>query len=256
MAAHACFELASIAAALGPLAGRFDIDVLAECDSTNARLVARAEAGAPSGLVIVAERQTAGRGRMGRTWVSAPGDSLTFSLLWRLPTGRPIDGLSLAVGVAIADTLTAIGIEAITLKWPNDILLGGRKLGGVLIELAASAAVIGIGLNLRLPAELPADLLPIAAALGQPVDANELLAKLLSGLHSALETFATGGFAAMRGRWQAFNAYVGAEVQVLSPFAPPLIGRCRGVADDGALLLETVRGIERVISGDVSLRRA
>ena len=256
MPAHACFELASIAAALGPLAGRFDIDVLAECDSTNARLIARAEAGAPSGLVIVAERQTAGRGRMGRTWFSAPGDSLTFSLLWRLPAGRPIDGLSLAVGVAIADALAASGVEAVALKWPNDILLGGRKLGGVLIELAASAAVIGVGLNLHLPADMPPDLAQAAAALGQPIAANELLAKLLAGLHGALETFASGGFAALRGRWQGLNAYAGAEVQVLSPFAPPLIGRCRGVADDGALLLETGRGIERVISGDVSLRRA
>jgi BirA family biotin operon repressor/biotin-[acetyl-CoA-carboxylase] ligase len=256
LAAHACFELASIAAALGPLAGRFDIDVLAECDSTNARLIARAEAGAPSGLVIVAERQTAGRGRMGRTWFSAAGDSLTFSLLWRLPAGRPIDGLSLAVGVAIADALVASGVQKVALKWPNDILLGGRKLGGVLIELAASAAVIGIGLNLRLPADMPPELAPAAAALGQPVAVNELLAKLLAELHRALATFASGGFVALHGRWQGLNAYAGAEVQVLSPFAPPLIGRCRGVADDGALLLETGRGIERVISGDVSLRRA
>ncbi len=247
-------DIASIASALGPLASRFDVDVVAECDSTNARLLARAGTGAPSGSVIVAERQTAGRGRLGRQWFSVPGDSLTFSLLWRFPVGSMVSGLSLAVGVAVAETLKAAGVDKVALKWPNDILLDGRKLGGVLVELSSSAAVVGIGLNLRLPADLPAELRSVAAAIDRPIDRNELLARLLLALRAIFETFAVGGFNAVRARWTALNAYADAPVQVLSDFAPPLTGRCLGVADDGALLLETARRIERIISGDVSLR--
>lgn len=248
--------VASIATALGPLAGRFDVDVLAECDSTNARLLARSEAGAPSGTVIVAERQLAGRGRMGRSWHSAAGDSLTFSLLWRVPVGRSVEGLSLAVGVAVAEALEAAGKRDLALKWPNDILLDGGKLGGILIELSGSAAVIGIGINLRLPADLPADIRSTAAALGGSVPAARLLAQLLSALHKTLAEFATGGFAVLRSRWQSRNAYDGAQVQVLSALTPPMIGTCLGAAEDGALLLATGAGVQRVISGDVSLRPA
>jgi BirA family biotin operon repressor/biotin-[acetyl-CoA-carboxylase] ligase len=246
----------SIATALGSLASRFDVDVLAECDSTNARLLVRAGTGAPSGSVIAAERQTVGRGRLGRQWFSAPGDSLTFSLLWRFPAGAALGGLSLAVGVAVAEALAAMGVDQVALKWPNDILLEGRKLGGILIELAAPAVVIGVGLNLRLPAGLPAELRTVAAALNRPTDRNELLARLLLALRATLGTFAVGGFQTLRPRWMALNAHADASVQVLSEFAPPLVGRCLGVADDGALLVKTVAGVQRVISGDVSLRPA
>jgi BirA family biotin operon repressor/biotin-[acetyl-CoA-carboxylase] ligase len=124
-------SVASIAAALGPLAPRFDVDVVAECASTNTLLLARAES-SPSGAVLVAERQTAGRGRMGRQWHAAPDASLTFSILYKLPRGVVPSGLSLAVGVGIAEALCAIGVAGVALKWPNDILRDGRKLGGVL----------------------------------------------------------------------------------------------------------------------------
>jgi BirA family biotin operon repressor/biotin-[acetyl-CoA-carboxylase] ligase len=248
--------ITSIAAALGPLASRFDVDVLAECDSTNARLLVRAGAGAPSGLVVAAERQTAGRGRMGRQWHSAPGDSLTFSLLWRFPAGTALSGLSLAVGVAVAETLQTMGIDKVALKWPNDVLLDGRKLGGILVELASPAVVIGVGLNLRLPANLTDDLRAVAAAVGRPIDRNELLARLLSGLFAVLETFAAGGFRSLRSRWTKLNAHADASVQILSEFAAPLVGRCLAVAEDGALLIETASGVQRVISGAVSLRSA
>jgi len=240
----------AIAAALGGKACRFDVDVLAECGSTNAELLARAQAGAPSGTVVLAERQTAGRGRMGREWLSAPGDSLTFSLLWRFPPGMNLAGLSLAVGVSVARALGKVGAGDTALKWPNDVLRGGKKLAGILIELQSNtAAVIGIGLNLRLPDAMPMALREKSAALDLDVDTNGLLAAILVA-------FAAGGFAALRGEWLALHAWTGRMVRVLAPPGAAVEGACAGVAEDGALLLETPAGVQRILSGDVSLRLA
>ncbi|MBV2193614.1 MAG: biotin--[acetyl-CoA-carboxylase] ligase [Azonexus sp.] len=261
-------EVAAIAAALeacGGLAHRFDVDVLAECDSSNSRLMARAEAGASGGTVIVAERQTAGRGRRGRGWLSAPGESLTFSLLWRFPPGTALDGLSLAVGVALARAFEALGIEDIRLKWPNDVLLRGRKLAGILIELVSSpraaqgpAAIIGVGINLRLPAALPDDIRAGAAALAETgvalPETNHLLAHLLAALQQQLANFSAAGFAPLRAGWQQRHAYADRPVRLLDDVNPPREGICRGVDAQGALLLETAAGLQRVVSGEVSLR--
>ena len=249
----------AIAAALGPLAVRFDVDVLASCESSNGELMRRAEAGAASGTVVVAERQTAGRGRMGRTWFAAPGASLTFSLLWRFARGTVPYGLSLAVGVAVAEALNGIGVPDVVLKWPNDLLRGGRKLAGVLVELAPGAphaAVIGIGLNLRLPPDMPEEVRALAAALDADVAPADLLARLLESLHGVLGEFAADGFYAVRDRWLARCAHLDMPVQILSEFAPPLSGRCVGVDVDGALMLETSVCVQRILSGDVSLRKA
>lgn len=249
----------AIAAALGPLAVRFDVDVLERCESTNTELTRRAEAGAPSGTVVVAECQTAGRGRMGRTWFAAPGDSLTFSLLWRFAPGSVPYGLSLAVGVALAEALDRAGVPGVALKWPNDLLRDGRKLAGVLVELvpgAPHAAVIGIGVNLRLPPDMPDDVKALAAALDIDVPREELLAHLLESLLGVLDEFTAGGFFAVRERWLARCAHLDAPVQILSEFAPPLSGRCVGVDVDGALMIETAVCVQRVLSGDVSLRKA
>jgi BirA family biotin operon repressor/biotin-[acetyl-CoA-carboxylase] ligase len=255
----ASLSIPAIVAALGATACRFDVDVLAECDSTNACLLARAETGAAAGTAIAAERQTAGRGRLGRIWYSDAGASLTFSLLWRFPSGTYPGGLSLAAGVAVAEVLQAMGVPGIALKWPNDVLLEGRKLGGILVEMvsgAPDAAVIGVGLNLSLPAGLPDEVRAVAAALDQIPDRNRLLAHLLLALRDALEQFSLQGFGALRHRWLRLNAYADAPVQILSEFAAPLSGRCVGIAEDGALLLESANGVQRIISGEVSLRPA
>lgn len=262
MSAFPDFDLAAIGRALGAAACRFNTEILATCDSTNGLLLARAEAGAPSGTVVVAEQQTAGRGRRGRSWVSAAGDSLTFSLLWRFAPGTSPAGLSLAVGVAVAQAVEKAGAgntanSGIQLKWPNDILLRRRKLGGILIELAPGvphAAVIGIGLNRRLPAALTEEV--PAAALDRDIDANVLLATVLADLLQVLEDFAVAGFAAQRETWLARHAFQDQPVVLLSDFAPPRYGICRGVAADGALLLETEGRIERILSGEISLRPA
>jgi BirA family biotin operon repressor/biotin-[acetyl-CoA-carboxylase] ligase len=236
---------------------RFDVDVLAACESTNSELMRRAEAGAASGTVVVAETQTAGRGRMGRTWFAAPGASLTFSLLWRFAPRSVPYGLSLAVGVALAEALAAVGVSEVALKWPNDVLRAGRKLAGVLVELAPGApnvAVIGIGLNLRLPPDMPDDVKALAAALDIDVAREELLARLLASLHGVLSEFAGNGFFAVRDRWLGRCAHLDMPVQILSDFAPPLSGRCVGIDVDGALMIETPVCVQRVLSGDVSLR--
>ncbi|MBI5899970.1 MAG: biotin--[acetyl-CoA-carboxylase] ligase [Rhodocyclales bacterium] len=250
--------IAAIAARLGPAARRFDIDVLDSCDSTNAVLLARAEAGAPSGTVVVAREQTAGRGRRGRSWFASPGDSLTFSLLWRFAPGTAPAGLSLAVGLAVADAMTKVGAHGTALKWPNDILKDGRKLGGILVELlpgAPHAAVIGIGLNLRLAATMPNELRVASAALDLPdADPNALYALLLTRLLERLEQFATSGFAPMRDAWTVRHAYQDAPVVLSADFGAARQGICRGVDADGALLLESEGRVERVLSGEVSLR--
>lgn len=264
-------DTAALVAALGMASRRFDIDMLPRCASTNAVMLARAEAGAPSGTVVVAEEQTAGRGRRGRSWIAAPGDSLTFSLLWRFAPATVPAGLSLATGVAVARALEKImrsgiqqdGTGSTALKWPNDILLQGKKLGGILIELvpgAPHAAVIGIGINRRLPAALPPDVRAASAALedviDNTVDNSALLAALLTELLAVLESFAVAGFGALRPDWLARHAFQDAPVVLLSDFAPPQHGICRGVDNDGALLLEVAGRIERVLSGEISLRAA
>lgn len=255
-------SIAAIAAKLGVAARRFDIDVLPSCDSTNAVLLGRAESGAPSGTVVIAEEQTAGRGRRGRSWFASPGDSLTFSLLWRFAPGTAPAGLSLAAGVAVARALQRSGAGEAALKWPNDILRDGRKLGGILVELvpgAPHAAVIGIGINLHLPAGMPEEVRAASAALcadGDTPDADALYAALLGELLLTLDAFASAGFAAIRPEWLAHHAFQDARVSLSSDFGPPREGICRGVDPDGALLLDVDGRVERILSGEVSLRPA
>lgn len=252
-------DLAAISQLLGGHACRFDVDLLPACDSTNAILLARAETGSPSGSVVVAAIQTAGRGRRGRAWFSASGDSLTFSLLWRFAPGTAPIGLSLAVGLAVAQAIEKVGAGRTALKWPNDLLRDGKKLAGILIELQPGAphvAVIGIGLNLCLPEDMPPAVRAASTALAVPVDANVLLATMLAELLKVLESFAAGGFSVLREAWSARHAFQDALVQLLSDFAPPRAGICRGVDTDGALLFEENGRVERVLSGEVSLRPA
>jgi len=252
-------DLAKLSAALGAEARRFDADFMPVCDSTNAVLLARAETGAPTGTVVIADAQTHGRGRHGRTWVSGPGDSLTFSLLWRFNAGTVPLGLSLAVGVAVCRSLSKVGAGETALKWPNDVMKEGRKLAGILVELLPGnphVAVIGIGLNLRIPAGLSDALHPKVAELGQDFDPHRLLAALLSELRSVLDDFSADSFACLRNEWCKLDAYRDSPVRLLSDFAPARLGICRGVDNDGALLFESAGVIERVLSGELSLRAA
>ena len=255
-----------VAMALGDMATRFSLEVIEHCASTSSVLLDRVMTDQASGSVVVCERQTAGRGRRGRSWLSAPGDSLTFSLLWRF-TGPPgqLAGLSLAVGVALARGLENLGASGIRLKWPNDVLLERdgdfAKLAGILIELASerrgTQAIIGIGLNLLPPTEeLPQPAAGLVQALVQLPDRHAVLASVLSALAGVLEAFAVDGFGGLKMEWQQRHAWQGLAVQVLGDESEPLAGVCLGADDDGALLLETAAGVQRILSGDLSLRRA
>ena len=250
---------------LGEARGRFDVDSLAECGSTNTLLLARAGQGAPAGSVIVADRQNAGRGSRGRSWLASPQASLTFSVLWRFDGGiEHLSGLSLAVGVAVIEALEACGAAGLALKWPNDILHEHAKLGGILVELQSepdcALAVIGIGLNLHLPEGLGEGggfALPPAALDGilSPLpDRHVLFAQLLIELARVFDRFARGGFAVLRDQWQARHAWQDKPVRLLRDGRIEKEGICRGADSDGALLVQTAAGVERCLSGDLSLR--
>lgn len=255
------FDIAACAAALGDNANAFLLNALAECDSTNTQLMRLAEAGAPSATVIVADRQNAGRGRRGRVWISSPLHSLTFSLLWRFAAQSSApEALSLAVGLGLQRGLAALGVTT-AVKWPNDILCQGRKLAGVLIEVQPGdikSAIIGIGINLSLPHDMPPEIAHNAIALDvllpQAPTRERLLAALLTHLAATLQRYQIDGFAGLRDEWQARHAFHGSHVRISG--GEDVDGICAGVTERGELLIHTVDGIRRVISGDVSLRSA
>ena len=255
-------DRAAIERGLGGAAARLSVEVRTAAASTNALLLERAAAA--SGTVIAAEWQSAGRGRRGRTWHAGIGGGLAFSMLWRFAHGASaLSGLSLAVGVALARGLAAIAGSRIGLKWPNDIVADGGKLGGILIELAGDvlgpgAAVIGVGINVRLSPGVRADIdqpaTDLEGMLDGPVDRNALLAGLLVELDRALAEFSAAGFGPFRAEWESRHAHQGKPVTVLLPDGRSERGRARGVAEDGSLLLETSGGLKRFHSGEVSLR--
>lgn len=249
---------------LGADAVAFTLEIMAGVSSTNTLVMARAAQGAPAILVIAAEWQEAGRGRMGRTWHAGIGGALTFSLLWRFPQGAAfLSGLSLAIGVALMRAFETLGIEEAKLKWPNDVMWRGGKLAGILIEvqgdmLGPSAAVIGIGVNVRLSQAVrdqidqPAS--DLETACGEVLERNRLLALLLQHLRAALETFTRAGLAPFRDDWHRYHAHQDKMVTLILPDARREHGCARGVAEDGALLIETPTGLRRYHSGEISLR--
>jgi len=249
---------------LGAAAGRISLEIPDMLDSTNTRLLQRAAQGAPGGLVIAVEAQTAGRGRRGRTWHSGIGSTLTFSLLWRFAQGaRELAGLSLAAGIALVRALRAAGARDAQLKWPNDVVIRGAKLAGILIEmqgdvLGPSAAVIGIGINVRpdprVSSAVDQPVAELETASGAAVDRSMLLAQLLQELVAVLDVFAAQGFVPLRAEWQELHAQQDRRVRLVLPDGRTLTGTARGVAEDGALLLETAAGITRHHSGEISLR--
>lgn len=244
---------------LAQAASRFDVDWLDCCDSTNTCLLARAEEGAASGLVVGTDRQTAGRGRRGRAWLATPGCSLTFSVLWRYPAQVQLQGLSLAVGVAVAEGLEALGARQIQLKWPNDIWLNQAKLGGILIETAPHGSlVIGIGLNLaRDPNWEPMvtqPLITLEDAMNTVNPRETILASILRSLATTLDTFGEKGFAVFQQDWCRRNAFLGLPVCVKGERYEEY-GICDHVTPEGALILRTEQGERLINHGDVSLRK-
>lgn len=261
-------SLERIRDALGPVARRLDVDLVEHVASTNSALMQRASAGAPSGACLVAEIQTAGRGRRGRVWHSAFGGSLTFSLLWRVDKGAAsLGGLSLVAGLAIVRALRTLGIgeSQVGLKWPNDVVAGPRKLAGVLIEsqgdmLGPTAVVIGVGINVNLPegvkAAIDQPVTDVQSLLGAAVSRNALLAATLRELVGMLDQFQALGFKAFRSEWTAAHALHGKPVRVLAADGGVIDAVVRDVAEDGSLIVAHHGRAQVIASGEVSLRGA
>ena len=248
---------------LGRQAARFELDIVDETGSTNTDMLDRALHGARSGSVLAAESQTRGRGRRGRDWHSSPGGALTFSILWRFDQGAGfLSGLSLVVGIALARVLRKHGAADVMLKWPNDLLWRHLKLAGILIELAGdvmgpTVAVIGIGINLRLPESVKARIdQPVVdlARIGITADRNLLFAEILGELDNMLTKFSVDGFAPFREEWDRLHAYRDKMVRVRMPDQSEIEGRVQGVGEDGALLLRTRSGARKFYGGELSLR--
>ena len=234
------------------------------CASTNDLAAARARAGAPQGLVVATERQSAGRGRLGRTWHSPAGENLYVSILLR--PSRPaseIPPITLLAGAAVARALARLGFEP-RLKWPNDVQLvvggGVRKVAGLLTEMASEGGrvghvVVGLGLNvntLSFPDELAARATSLRLVAGRAFERAVVLAAVLEELEPLYELFEARGPAAASEAWQPFAA-VGARCRVSAPGAD-LEGTMLGIDADGALRLRDDAGqIHRVLSGEISI---
>jgi BirA family biotin operon repressor/biotin-[acetyl-CoA-carboxylase] ligase len=246
------------------------LEMFTELDSTNRRLLESAPPPQGELAVCVAEFQTAGRGRRGRRWLAPLGSGLCLSAGWQFAgSPRDLSALTLAVGVVARRALADAARLDVALKWPNDLVHDERKLGGILLELAAEAqgrcyVVAGIGINVALPpkslgvlSDWPRGAIDLATALhGAPPPRLAVAARLLDGLADLFASFAETGFAPYRSEWRDADYLLGRRVKLDDP-AAPANGTARGIDGDGALLIETANGARRrVISGDVSVRSA
>lgn len=243
-----------------------DIQVFQETSSTNDVVERLARDGVGQGTVVFAESQTKGRGRLGRKWVSAAGKGLWFSVLLR-PDLRPQDATQLTIiaATAVARALHRYDLVP-SIKWPNDILIGDRKLAGVLTELAAEIdriryVILGIGINVNSTlSDFPPDVRGIATSLrietGAPVRRAELAASILRELDSDYDRLCHGGFASIAEEWARQCATLGQRVSIRVG-ERTVHGQAEALDDSGALLLRTSHGhLERIVGGDVTLEKA
>lgn len=215
-----------------------------------------------NGDVCVAEYQSAGRGRRGRTWVSPYGHHLYFSLFWTFPQGMAqAMGLSLVVACTLVEVLKSFGVENIGVKWPNDIYLDNKKLAGILIEMSGQAdslcqLIIGVGVNMAMSEEQGKGIDQPWSDLSELVDMPDktaLVIALQKQLKRDIQLFEREGLAAFKTRWQAADLFYGREIRLLMG-EKSVEGICRGVDEQGAVLLETADGVQAFIGGEISLR--
>lgn len=236
--------------------------VVERCASTNTTLLAERPA---HPVLLAANMQSAGRGRRGRRWHSAAGSGALFSLA--LPMGRPaakLGGLPIVAGLAAVRALRALGAAEVTLKWPNDLLVRGAKLGGILVQTraqgAGSAAVIGVGINHVAVHGLATRLKRGVAALEQflqPLPSRStVISAVARELLAALVAFDAGGFAPFRSDWDELHAFAGKRLRVRLADGRVLAGVADGLAADGALQLRTRTGLRTVREGRVTLARS
>ncbi|MGP1585942.1 MAG: biotin--[acetyl-CoA-carboxylase] ligase [Schwartzia sp. (in: firmicutes)] len=231
--------------------------------STNNEAKRQAQNGAASGTVVVAEAQSAGRGRLSRGWFSPKGKGIWFSVLLRpffLPQEAP--KCTLMAAVAIVRAMRAFGFDVV-IKWPNDILYHGKKLVGILTEMSAEMErinyiVIGAGINVNTKAEdFPDELLEIATSLllikGEPTSRRALFVEILKALEELYFEVEVNGFAPVLGEWRKYAVTLGQEVNVIG-VNETFAGTAVDIDEDGALLIDTAEGYRRVLAGDVSIR--
>lgn len=245
------------------LAGRLfgsQVHFFDSTDSTNARAFELARNGAPEGAVVIAETQTKGKGRIGRKWESPAGMNLYLSIILR-PSVAPqgAQGLTFALAVAAAEAVASEGLKP-AVKWPNDILTGGRKTAGILLEMDSEPdrvhfVVAGIGVNLNIKQDMfPEYIRQTATSIleetGSPVDRAAFTASLLASMERWYGVYLSEGFVPVLEAWKGYFSSAGKPVKVTF-FDKTVTGVCAGVDDDGALLLERDGRVERVISGDV-----
>ena len=231
--------------------GRWRVQRFRELDSTNRYLLAAAEAGADDGLVVVADHQTAGRGRLDRRWEAPPRASLLVSVLLRTPASAEDFRLVMVAGLALADAVEATADIVVGLKWPNDLIVGGRKLAGLLAERVGDAVVVGAGCNVNWD-EFPPELADTATACnreaGRPVDREALLDAYLTAFAAHL--------AALDRALDAYRARLvtlGSRVRVERGSAAPLSGVATAVDASGALMVRSDDGVDHTITvGDVT----
>ncbi|MCH2041726.1 MAG: bifunctional biotin--[acetyl-CoA-carboxylase] ligase/biotin operon repressor BirA [Saccharospirillaceae bacterium] len=260
---HDAIELLDDASVRDHINQRLDIlDILLDVDSTNSYLFKKASDHMGKRYAVLAEKQAAGRGRRGRQWVSPFGKNIYLSLLASFSGGiAALEGLSLVTAIAVEKALVKLGIDAIGLKWPNDIYADGKKLAGILLEVTGEynshcQVVIGIGLNLALSDDDAADI-------GQPWTAlkhirpelsrNQVAGVLINELLVALDEFQKHGFAAYQEYWSKRDIYQGKDVRIISP-GNEKHGVVKGVNRKGELLLHTDKGVEVIAAGEISVR--
>lgn len=255
-------KLEAIRSALAPKRLGGTIHYFEEVDSTNVFAARRAREGAPEGEVVIAETQSGGKGRLGRHWFSPPYMNLYMSVILR-PTLPPADTpqLTLASAVALAETVEPFLLLPPEIKWPNDILVAGKKLAGILTESSCEGGrvlfvIVGIGVNLNFPREaMPEAIRELATSLmivsGHPVDRSTFVRELIHNLDRCYGDLHENGFPCVARRWERYFRLKGKKVRVESP-GQAVYGKTVGIDGKGALLLEGEGGeIHRVLAGDV-----
>ena len=256
--------------AIGEMASWFNIKVFDVLDSTNNFLMQEAPKGYPHASCVVANIQTSGKGRRGRQWQSSLGENLTFSFLWRFTKGAAaLSGLSLAVGTSLIRSLKKINVNQALLKWPNDILVkddeGYKKLAGILIELQGDmdgqcAAIIGIGINLKLSknqlAKIDQPAIGINQCIDNEVDTNEFLGIIIKDLTEVSAKFESNNFEYFKDEWQSYDAFQDQSISISLGDGGIISGKEHGVNDMGALEVITEDGIKTFSSGEVSIRKS
>jgi BirA family biotin operon repressor/biotin-[acetyl-CoA-carboxylase] ligase len=229
--------------------------------STNSRASELAAGGAPEGVIVLARQQTAGRGRHGRVWVTPPDAGIAFSVILRPQitlTRLPL--VTLATGVAVAKAIESSAGVRPGLKWVNDLVLGGRKLGGILAEMSGQALIIGIGINVRfsqddVPEDLKDKIEWLERVVGKPVDPNMIVLELTRTLEEAYQALLAGRVDEIVSSWKSYSVTIGQEIESTNG-GQKICGRAVNITTSGALVVELEDGSTTELhAGEISIRR-